>query len=156
MKAKPWPSLWHSPMVILLLLAITEVLENDFYALKCLRRCAGAPLGLQDSGRQMPAGLPQVRRLSATGSFEHLQRMGSAPLGGGGHSGASYGSRGSLPGSMGGGMRPLGGRMGSGDGARPVGQLASGMPSAAAARLHSLGTAGGSPQYCLFEDAIST
>lgn len=114
---------------------------------------AGAGMGLQDSGRQLSAGLPQVRRLSASGSMEHLQRLGSAPLGGGrgvSGPGQSYGSRSSMPGSLpgsvgsggiGGGMS-LGRRLGSADGAHPGPQLPGGMPSAAAARLQSLGSAG--------------
>lgn len=101
-------------------------------------------LGLHDAGRQLSAGLPQVRQLSASGSMDHLQRMGSAPLGPGGS--ATYSSRGSLPGSLSsGGLHsgvPLGSRMGSGDGGLP-GQLRGGVLSAAAARLHSLGSAGG-------------
>lgn len=109
----------------------------------------GAGMGLQDSGRQLSAGLPQVRRLSASGSMEHLQRLGSAPLGVSGP-GQSYGGRssmpGSLPGSMGsggvGGGMSRGRRLGSADGAHPVPQLPGGMPSAAAARLQSLGSAG--------------
>lgn len=109
----------------------------------------------------MSAGLPPTRRLSASGSMDHLQRLGSAGLvgsaggGGGTVGGQHYGSRGSLPGSLpgsmagslrgsgGGGMGlPLGPRLGSADGGHPGMQLSS--ASAAATRLQSLGSAGAS------------